>query len=354
MGANRAFFGRVVHGGRAQITLFGQKPNRDRHLFGGNQCDAAGDAALSAADLRPRAAGLQPEHADLHHPHRACRAGRPRRARNRALLLCRQGRVAHRHRDGVGRLPDVDERSSRRAGRRAAAARPGDDPRLHQLARAVLPVRPAVFADLHRAALSGPSRAVLRHHHRRGRDGRRRGRQPDGDRQAGPAGGRLHDDVDEHGAVVRPQFRDGPRARHGLEHDRGVGQEVRGIDQSLGQCLAPQRVLRRAVAHAAHGAAERHHVRRRLSRAAERDDGRHDLRRVDHLGPRAAAARPDHRRLAAGHRCQPRLEPAEEHRQGECRGCRQGHRRSARPQGRHRWSTASSISRRTPTAPPIR
>ena len=305
--------------GGPRLAFLGQKSYRDRHLLGRNQCDAAGDAALSAADLRPRAAGLQPEHAHLHHHHRAGRAGDPRRARSRALLLCRPGRGAHRYRDGVRRLHDVDERSSCCARRRPAAARPGDDPRLHQLARAVLPVRPAVFADLHRAALSGPSRSLLRHHHRRGRDGGRRGRQPAGHCQAGPAGRRLHDDVDEHGAVVRPQFRDGPRARHDRQHDRGLGQEVRGIDQSFSQCLAPQRVLWRAVAHAAHGAAERHHVRRRLSRAAERDDGRHDLRGVDHLGPRAAAARPDHRRLAAGHRCQSRLEAAEEHRQGKCR-----------------------------------
>ena len=102
----------------------------------------------------------------------------------------------------------------------------------------------------------------------RGRDGGRRGRQPACHRQAGPTGRRLHDDVDEHGAVVRPQFRDGPRARHDLQHDRGVGQEVRESINLSANVVAPQRVLWRAVAHAAHGAAERHHVRRRLSRAA--------------------------------------------------------------------------------------
>ena len=117
--------------------------------------------------------------------------------------------------------------------------------------------------------------------------------------------------------------------------------------------VAPQRLLRRLVAHAAHGPAERHHVRRRLSGAAERDDGRHDLRRVDHLGPRAAAARPDHRRLAPGHRCRPRLEAAEEHRQG--RMPTPTRTPSSCPTSRARSrSTASSTSRRMPTAPPIR
>ena len=149
----------------------------------------------------------------------------------------------------------------------------------------------------------------------------------------GPAGGQLHDGVDEHGAIVRPQFRDGPRARHDRQHHRGLGQEVRGIDQPVSQRVAPQRILWRAVAHAAHGSAERHHVRRRLSGAAERDDGRHDLRCVDHLGPRAAAARPDHRRLAPGHRCRSRLEAAAQHGQGQCRS-RQGYRRPARSEGR--------------------
>ena len=113
------------------------------------------------------------------------------------------------------------------------------------------------------------------------------------------------------------------------------GKKFAEIAQSLGPGVAPQCLLRRGVADIAHGPADRDHGRRRLSRAGGRDDGRHDLRCFDHLRARAAAARPDHRRLAPGGRCQPRLDAAEEHQQGRHQRD-QGHGRTARPEGRDR------------------
>ena len=222
--------------GGPKLSISGQKPDRDRHLLGATNAMLLVmplyllqiyDRVLPAYSLSTLtyitliALG---------------RAGRAGHARSRPLLLCRPRRQRASIPRWLRRLHDLDERTARRARRRAAVARPGRRSAASSARAALfflfdLPFSPLFIPLLY---LVHPVLFYVTIVRRR-RDGGRRGRQPDGYRQAGPAGGRVHDDVDEHGAVVRPQFRDGARARHDRQHHRGVGQEVRGIDQSVGR-----------------------------------------------------------------------------------------------------------------------
>ena len=138
--------------------------------------------------------------------------------------------------------------------------------------------------------------------------------------KSGPAGGRLHDGVDEHGAVVRPQFRDGPRARHDLATPSRCGaRSSRNRSTFRPRCRAAMRSMAGCRGRCAWSCRTAIMcVGAYLVLENEMTAGMIFAASII-SGPRAAAARPDHRRLAPGHRCQPRLEAAEEHRQGQCR-----------------------------------